>query len=68
MNRNRRIDVPALVFGMIFLGAASWWLFDRDFALRVPNAGWLVAVLLIAGGAMGVAGAIRGGRSRGTDT
>lgn len=64
MNGNRRIDVPALIFGALFLVIAAWWLTDRNFAVNVPNVGWLVAILLIAGGALGITRAIRAGTDR----
>ncbi len=57
----RRVDTPALIFGVIFLAIATWWLVDRRFAPHLPHAGWIVAVLLIAVGVLGITNAIRGG-------
>jgi hypothetical protein len=59
MRRRMRIDPPAMIFGILFLAIALWWAIDHSFAVRLPNGGWLIAILLIAGGAFGIAWAIR---------
>jgi hypothetical protein len=65
----RRFDRPAFVFGVIYLAAAVWWLIDRTFTVHLPDAGWLIAVLLIVGGAVGISSAIRAAdRSRNRDS
>jgi len=65
----RRFDRPAFVFGVLYLAAALWWLIDRMFTVHLPDAGWLVALLLVVGGAVGISSAIRGAdRSRNRDS
>lgn len=61
----RRVDAPALVFGVLFTSIAAWWLADHNFALDLPNPGWLLALLLIVGGTLGISGAIRNSADRG---
>lgn len=55
----RNFDRPAFTFGVLYVAAALWWLIDRVFKVHLPNAGWLVALLLILGGAIGIGSAIR---------
>jgi F0F1-type ATP synthase assembly protein I len=55
----RNFDRSAFVFGVLYVAAAVWWLIDRAFNVHLPNAGWLVAILLILGGAIGIGSAIR---------
>ena len=46
----RRIDKPALIFGVLYLIVAVWWLIQHNLRLpSLPNSGWVVAGLLIAG-------------------
>ena len=44
-------DLVSLIFGLIFLAAASWWFgalyLDLDLDLRLPNVGWFLAGGLI---------------------
>ena len=56
---NRRPDFPALIFGLIFLGIAGWWLLDRSVGLDLPSAGWIIAGILILLGVAGIASALR---------
>lgn len=57
------VDVLSLVFGLIFLGAAGWWLLAEVSSIRVPF-GWLVALSLIVIGAIGLFAAVRVGRDK----
>jgi hypothetical protein len=51
-----------LAFGAVFLLIAGWWLIGQRIDLGLPQLGWLVALGLIALGALGLLGALRGGR------
>ncbi|HKD96068.1 MAG TPA: hypothetical protein VKB69_00575 [Micromonosporaceae bacterium] len=55
----RNFDRTAFVFGVLYVAAAIWWLIAQAFHVHLPNAGWLIAVLLILGGAIGISSAIR---------
>lgn len=57
-------DVLSLVFGLVFLGAAGWWLIDLIAGHRLPL-GWVVAGTLIAIGGIGLLAAVRPRRTRG---
>ena len=57
-----RLDTVSLVFGAVFLLIAGWWLIGRTVDVRLPRLGWLVALGLIVLGAVGLVGAVRGGR------
>lgn len=57
---NRRIDKPALIFGVLYLAVAVWWLIQRNLSLpTLPNSGWVIAGLLIASGVIGIGSAVR---------
>lgn len=58
----RRLDGSALVFGIVFVTIAGWWFLNRSFDWHLPNAGWVVAAVLIALGGIGIARALRGTR------
>lgn len=58
-----RTDGVSLVFALIFLGVAAWWLFAQLMHLTLPAVGWLLAGALIAVGALGLVGALRANRS-----
>lgn len=60
--RPHRTDGVSLTFGLLFLGIALWWAMAQVMTVRLPAAGWLVAVALILFGAIGLLGAIRSGR------
>lgn len=48
------LDIGALVFGLIFLGAVgAWTLFELD-VVSGDDAAWLLPFVLIAAGALGV--------------
>ncbi|MQA25630.1 MAG: hypothetical protein GEU94_09170 [Micromonosporaceae bacterium] len=59
-------DAASLVFGVLFLGIAGWWLL-ADFTgweLSVSVIAWLAAGLLIVVGVLGITTAIRSSRDR----
>lgn len=58
----RRVDSSALVFGIMFAVIAGWWLLNQLVDWHLPNAGWIVAGLLILIGAAGIARALRSPR------
>jgi peptidoglycan biosynthesis protein MviN/MurJ (putative lipid II flippase) len=63
----RRPDIAALAFGAIFVAAAVWWVLNHSFALDLPSLGWIVALVLIAVGALGIISVLRGDRRRDRD-
>ncbi|MGH3736658.1 MAG: hypothetical protein ACRDT6_13760 [Micromonosporaceae bacterium] len=58
-----RADYGSLIFGMLFLGIAGWWLLAQvtDFAISIGVMGWLLAAGLVVVGVVGVLGALRSG-------
>jgi hypothetical protein len=54
-------DALSLVFGLIFLAIAGWWLIGRYVNIDIPNLGWIAAVALIVLGLLGVAASLRRG-------
>lgn len=56
-------DAVSLIFGLVFLLIAGWWLFGRAVSFNVPNLGWLVAAALILMGLLGIAGSLRGDKA-----
>jgi hypothetical protein len=56
------MDSSALIFGIVFLAIAGWWLLDRLVNWHLANAGWIIAGALIAIGVAGVARAFRSPR------
>ena len=59
--------MAALAFGAIFVAAAVWWVLNHSFALDLPSLGWIVALVLIAVGALGIISVLRGDRRRDRD-
>jgi hypothetical protein len=55
-------DLVSLVFGVIFLAAAGWWLVGQYVHIDVPHLGWITAAVLIGLGVLGLAGSLRGER------
>jgi hypothetical protein len=55
-------DLMSLVFGVIFLGVAGWWLAGQYVNIDVPHLGWITAAVLIVLGVLGLAGSLRGER------
>jgi hypothetical protein len=64
-----RTDVSSLVFGVLFLGVAGWWLMAQfvDLSIGFGTLGWLVAALLVLVGAVGIVAAIRSNRGSGDE-
>jgi uncharacterized membrane protein HdeD (DUF308 family) len=54
-------DVISLIFGLIFVGIAGWWLLARVSSIALP-VGWVVAIALVVIGTIGLVAAIRPGR------
>jgi hypothetical protein len=65
MNRHRT-DGLSLVFGVVFLVVAAWWLLGRTVHIGLGTLAWLIAVALILLGGLGLLGALRG-RDAGRD-
>jgi hypothetical protein len=63
----RRPDIAALAFGAVFLAAAIWWVVNHSFAVDLPSAGWIIALVLIAVGLAGIISVVRGDRRRDRD-
>jgi|KBSSwiStaDraftv2_1062776.scaffolds.fasta_scaffold1161219_1 hypothetical protein len=59
-------DLMSLVFGVIFLGVAGWWLVGQYVTVNIPNLGWITAAVLIVLGVLGLAGSLRGERPAAT--
>jgi hypothetical protein len=59
-------DLMSLVFGVIFLGVAGWWLVGQYVTVDVPHLGWITAAVLIVLGILGLAGSLRGERPAAT--
>jgi hypothetical protein len=60
----RRPDMAAFAFGLVFLTAALWWVLNNRFVLDLPSVGWIVALVLIAVGVLGIVSVLRGDRGR----
>lgn len=56
-------DLVSVIFGVIFLAIAGWWLLGRYVNLNVPHGGWVLAGALILVGLLGVVGSLRGDRN-----
>jgi hypothetical protein len=58
-----RTDAVSLIFGLLFLGVAGWWAawyyLDWMITWRLPDAGWLVAGVLILLGLLGIMASLR---------
>jgi hypothetical protein len=57
-----RLDLPALIFGLIFMAISGWWLAARGYGYGLPSVGFIVAGLLILVGVAGIATALRNNR------
>ncbi len=58
----RKVDLPALVFGLIFMAFAGWWFTTRGRGIGLPSIGWITALLLILLGIAGITTALRNAR------
>jgi hypothetical protein len=64
MGHRHGTDAVSLVFGLLFVAVAGWWLFGRYVvSVDVPNLGWLVAGALILMGLLGVVASLRGDKT-----
>ena len=52
-------DLVSLIFGVIFVAAAGWWLVGQYVHIDVPHLGWITAAVLIGLGVLGLAGSLR---------
>jgi hypothetical protein len=54
-------DIVSLVFGLIFVSIAGWWVLGHfvHLTVRIPHLGWLTAGILILVGLLGVAASLR---------
>ncbi|HEY2792917.1 MAG TPA: hypothetical protein VGJ28_11195 [Micromonosporaceae bacterium] len=60
--KNRRPDVPAMIFGIIFLGIACVYFAGHGPGVDLPSLGWITAGVLILLGVAGIASALRNSR------
>jgi hypothetical protein len=60
--KRHRTDTVSLIFGLIFLLTALWWLTNGSVNIGLPAFGWILAGLLIVIGAIGLIGALRSNR------
>ncbi|GAA5178353.1 hypothetical protein GCM10023322_05320 [Rugosimonospora acidiphila] len=58
--KRHRTDVLSLLFGVIFILVALWWLLGRSIDIGVGTLAWAVAVALIVLGGVSLLGALRG--------
>ncbi len=61
--KRHSMDAVSLVFGLLFLAVAGWWVAARFLNLdwNVPNFGWIAAGALILLGLLGVMASLRSG-------
>jgi hypothetical protein len=54
-------DIVSLVFGLVFVSLAGWWVLGHfvHLTVRIPHLGWLTAGILILVGLLGVAASLR---------
>ncbi|WP_019869413.1 hypothetical protein [Salinispora oceanensis] len=58
-----RTDLVSLIFGLLFLLFAAWWLVARLLEFTLPPVGWFLAGALLLIGVLGLVGALRAARS-----
>lgn len=58
-----RTDSVSLLFGLLFLLLAGWWLVARLLEFTLPPVGWFLAGALLLIGVLGLVGALRAARS-----
>ncbi|WP_018216976.1 hypothetical protein [Salinispora vitiensis] len=58
-----RTDLVSLIFGLLFLLLAVWWLVARLLEFTLPAVGWFLAGALLLIGVLGLVGALRAARS-----
>jgi hypothetical protein len=64
--KSHRTDKVSLVFALVFLVVAGWWLLAQTLELTLPAVGWFVAGGLILFGLLGLVGALRSARAEPT--
>jgi hypothetical protein len=52
-------DRVSLLFGLLFVAVAGWWLLARSVNIALPIAGWLLAGGLIVFGLIALIGSLR---------
>jgi uncharacterized membrane protein HdeD (DUF308 family) len=52
-------DRVSLLFGLLFVAVAGWWLLARSVNIALPIAGWLLAGGLIVFGLVALIGSLR---------
>ncbi|WP_025616670.1 hypothetical protein [Salinispora cortesiana] len=57
-----RTDSVSLLFGLLFLLLAAWWLVAQLLEFTLPPVGWLLAGALLLIGVLGLVGALRAAR------
>jgi hypothetical protein len=57
-----RTDGVSLVFGLLFVLMAGWWLVDGFAHLTIPHIGWFAPAALIALGLLGIVASLRSNR------
>lgn len=57
--RPHRTDPVSLAFGLLFLGIAGWWGLTRFVHVGIEPGGWIIAVILLVMGTVGLVGALR---------
>lgn len=62
--KRHRTDGVSLTFAVLLLCVVATWLFSDVADMGLPGAGWLVAGALIFFGIAGLAGTVRGSRSK----
>jgi hypothetical protein len=62
--KTRRPDLPAMIFGLIFMAIAGWWFIDRERGFNLPSLGWITAGVLILLGVAGITSALRNARDQ----
>ncbi len=58
-----RTDLVSLIFGLLFLLLAAWWLVARLLEFMLPPVGWFLAGALLLIGVLGLVGALHAARS-----
>jgi len=66
--KNRELDAVAVVFGLLFLACAGMWAVSRVVDVSWAVAGWLVPLLLLGIGTVGLLTVLRRGGSAESDS
>ncbi|HEY1486498.1 MAG TPA: hypothetical protein VGF84_10365 [Micromonosporaceae bacterium] len=60
--KTRRRDIPAMIFGLIFMGIAGTYFVGHGHGVGLPGLGWITAAVLILLGLAGITSALRNSR------